>query len=375
MIIDLDLTLKPEDVRSPKKSREREPFLTRNFTDYEMTDRETRETTQSTFVTRADIPEAANAHFHRNFLENLTICYANHYGAVLRPEVLWFDLLCELALLIKEKPEQFRTLFTDLPEGEKGLIVIETPEIDDMPLDLLVERLKGIVPMDATSFFPEFSTSGKASRFAMYAAFADMASPFYDYFTMLCGIPRIMLAGAPEDWRKVAQHWRAVCEILQIKGEEWPTEVESILDSIAATATPAGIHAFPDFWKEIIAVERCGSGHEVTVDGWYSRLYRERPLLAKQENFSSHIASVEYTNITVGRKFTMSHGVFFSMLDENKFFSPCFGSVVVEHREVEHGKAPPPTPRSHNLDVKPKLVEKPPGFTTSMPMGQTVVDT
>lgn len=282
------------------------------------------------------MPQASNAVHHGNFMQYLLACWNGHHGVVVRPDVIWFELLCELANLVNQHPDKFRHLFTKEAEG-KGLIMIQTATPAIMPLDLLIERLRALVPLDAETFLPQFSTGGKASRFAHYAAFADMASPYYDYATYLCGIPAIMVVGTQEDWDTALLAWKKIGdEMRSLVPEEagWFDRVGATLEAIAAHQEDKSPESDPTkrFWSNFFTAKKCGSGSDVEIDGWFSNLYRTQPDgLRKPCNFLPHRAIVNYTDLSSGTAYSMHVGVFFSILDEEtNFLSPSFGNVVLE---------------------------------------------
>ncbi len=82
------------------------------------------------------------------------------------------------------------------------------------------------------------------------------------------------------------------------------------------------------FFQNIFVTERCGSGHQVEVSGWYADLYRKLPRLRYACNFSSHVSRVDYKQAETGRCYSMVNGILSSFLDEAGIAWPTFGSVV-----------------------------------------------
>ena len=287
-------------------------------------------------VKLAALPHAQNVAYHANFMNYVLACWGGHHGVVIRPDIIWFELLCELASLVAEHPDRFRHLFTKEAEG-KQLIMIQTATPHLIPLDELMERLKELVPCDSAPFLPQFSTAGKASRFAHYAAFADMASPYYNYATFLCGIPKIIVAGTEQDWDLMGKSWDLIYKLMKPEpGSEedlWFARVDAILAGISIhleDGSPSA-ESTQRFWSGFFTAEKCGSGHEFAINGWMTSLYRTEPEgVRKPENFLPHQAVVNYTDLSGGTEYSMRVGVFCSLLDEDNFLSPNFGTVVLE---------------------------------------------
>lgn len=40
--------------------------------------------------------------YHRNYLGYLSKCYASHYGIVVKPDYIWYTILCEMAVIVKK---------------------------------------------------------------------------------------------------------------------------------------------------------------------------------------------------------------------------------------------------------------------------------
>lgn len=262
--------------------------------------------------------------YHRNYMEYLTRCWAQHYSVVVEPNIVWYTLLCELASKVKEDPETYRHIFTS-SEEKKDIVVPYNGGGFEISLDLLLQELSKEVPTDTNRFFPEFTTNNFRNRMAKYAAFADMASPYYDYFMLACGFPSIDVRGTVEDWQIMSERWSDLGMIFPTLGE-WFVRVQSILDDCA--------HGYnnPDWWKGMYSNERCGSGHEVEIAGWFSELFYEKCSFPKVENFPPCVAIVKYTRINLHSAddvtcWQMKHGLFWSK-EENGFLVPEFGHIT-----------------------------------------------
>ena len=261
--------------------------------------------------------------FHRNYLEYLELCWAKHFGIVITPDILWHIVLNELVSIVKGSPETYRHLFSGSPE--KQTISIMTGELVVMPLDLLIEALKDRVPMDSSLFLPEFSTTTAASRHALYASFADLASPFYNYVMYLCGFPAISVRGTAEDWASLVNHWDGLKGLFN---SPWMNQVSQIFHQCKDNLDNAS------WWREMFKLDHCGSGHETTVSGWVTGLFQETPKLRYVQNFPTNVAMVEYRQFDTNRDFVMKDGLF-SSSRHGDFMVPEFGSVVLEKLAID----------------------------------------
>lgn len=281
-----------------------------------------RQLSRSLFLASSEVPRDASM-YHANYMEYLEKCWANHLGIMISPDILWFTLLNEVASLVRDDAKKYQHLFSR--SAKKKIIEVITPGIE-MPLGTLVALLRDHVPTDTALFLPEFTTSSARSRHAMYAAFCDVCSPFYDYMICACAFPAISITGTEDDWGLMASQWRKLSPLF--KGpKEWLAQVQAILDNCVSRFSDR------DWWIDMFRIERCGSGSDVIVDGWYSRLFRKTPGLAKPSNFPPCVATVDYKHMVLGANYQIQDGLFYSY-QEGDFMIPDFGHILHLRRPV-----------------------------------------
>lgn len=258
---------------------------------------------------------------HLNYLTYLETCYANHYGIVVAPHYFWYTILCEVASQVKESPERFRSVFSR--SKEKVEITTSTSSVEFINLDAVINSLKEHVPLDVDMFFPTFSTSTLLYETAIYATFCDTVSPYYDYMTFLCGIPKVRVEGTVEDWTILITSLKKINNILNIKYLSRMEEYgQTILNNLNNGA----------FWRDIFRLVKCGSGSQVEVSGWFTRIFLKKPLLRFTYNYPTHVSKVDYQNLETERKFNMRLGLFGSKIEDG-FLIPEYGYII--HEKVE----------------------------------------
>lgn len=262
------------------------------------------------------------AAYHQNYMRYLEKCWAEHLGIVITPDIMWYTILCELVSIVKENSEKYRDLFSK--EKEKQDITIPHGGIV-MPLDMLVEELNNHVPVRSDLFIHEFTTSNNRSRYASYAAFCDMCSPYYEYSIQLCGFPLIDVRGTTDDYIKIGQSLKQISELFD-SHQEWFTRVGTIISSCILNFTS------PDWWIEMFNIQECGSGTQVLVSGWYSELCVNRPKRALLEDFPSCVSIVDYEQLNTKKHYRMMTGLFMSHVS-GEFLVPDFGSIVFEQNQ------------------------------------------
>ena len=267
---------------------------------------------------------------HNNYLEYLETCYAKHLGIVLKPQYVWQTILCEIADSIKDNPEFYRKFFTD--SNDKKDISIPG-EGDVINVDLLFSEIEKILPEKIIPL-PEFTTETSQSVFAHKIAFLDAVSPYYNYSMYCCGFPKIRLDGTLEDWGWI------INSILEMKGKF--TIIDNYLSTVfhiildICKCIEDNEYAI-DFFKDIFYAKKCGSGSQTEVYGWFTKLFIKEPTVRFTENFSSHTAVIEYTNLSTNRKYKMACGLVDSDLlvcsDGFNYFIPEFSYITEEIKD------------------------------------------
>jgi len=277
---------------------------------------------QSMFYLHDNIPEEAQA-YHRNYVGYLQRCWKDHLGIVITPDILWYTVLSELVLIVQANVENHRHLFSTNKDKQDIIVLTGDPEV--MPLSLLAEALKKRVPTDSKLFLPEFSTTTARSRHSFRAVFCDMCSPYYNYSMMSCGFPAIDVQGEAADYEKVHENYVKLVKLFPTEREYMSKVAKQLKEIITKRNNSA-------FWKGIFNLERCGSGGQVLLSGWWTNLYKETPKVRYPENYSAHIAKVPYKNLDSNREFEMQDGLFFSRMNGD-FLEPNFGFIVHEKKK------------------------------------------
>lgn len=276
--------------------------------------------------------------YHANYLSYLEFCWAQHYIPVLTPDILWYTLLCEIAGVIRTDPEAVRPLFSETTEKQRILVYSDDPEI--LPLDLIVDQLRRLVPSGADNYLPTFTTTTDSARFAHYAAFCDAVSPYYSYGMFMCGLPAVRILGTVRDYVTVAETWRNLPPLLWQRFPDFFAKVYALLEQVALNLdlargdTTIGHDKAREFFRGMFVAKYCGSGSQIEISGWYTTFFREHvkgPRYAS--NFASHISRVEYDNVTTKREYVMLYGLFSSTLADG-VATPEFSPLVFEPKSV-----------------------------------------
>jgi hypothetical protein len=309
----IDSSLKINEEREPKYHESAKYFLERHF-DF------SKRKIVAENVTGADF-------YHRNYLSYLEHCWDKHLGIIISPDIIWHLILMELAGHIKEQPETYRSLFSTSTEKIEIKVPYNGPVLD---LNAIVAHLKDLVPTNTDLFVPEFSTTDAGAAFAFQAAFADAMSPYYNYSMYMCGVSKIQITGTPPDWGKMLVNIRELKNSFPIIADYFER-----ISNFVATILKQFSEPDVETMRKFFALERCGSGGQVEVEGWVTDLYLDnKPRVAYPQNFSASISVVSYKLIETNQKFELRCGLFSSIL-QGDYLVPGFSYVVHELESEE----------------------------------------
>lgn len=249
---------------------------------------------------QARMPEGVR---HMGMVRYLEICWQSHRNAVLRPDIAWQTVLSCLACIVKQRPDNFRSLFT-VSEEKRDIVV---PGVDPSVLNLsaITREIAKLSPMPVEDMILDFSIDDEAAMYAQMASFADAASPFFNYMMFLCGIPRVLVAGKKEDWHAIVRRSTELSAMFADK------KVTALMEGAAKFACNAMAVADGDeeTAAELFKLERCGSGSQEEATGWFSLLLHEDPgNLRLPQNWPSGIAEVRYKIIDTNEDWAMLAG-------------------------------------------------------------------
>ncbi len=270
-----------------------------------------------------NIPEGAEAQLH--FFDMLSAAYSAHRAIRIAPHDLWYIVLCEIAATINLFPEEFRFLFTDTQE--KKLIAVQTATPDELPLDLIMDRLAHLVPSNTEIFLPEFSTLDDGARLAFKAAFADAVKSYYSYGTFCCGLPAVEFSGTLDDWNLFGASLNEIATLLKPcldklpaasanQDQRWVTSgyFYQILCRIEQIANlfEGGDDAFV---RDIFTQKNVGSGGQLNINGWITEFYVAGSM-GRADNLNQCLSIVPFINLNTKETFKLVAGSFWSEVED-----------------------------------------------------------
>jgi hypothetical protein len=319
---------------------------------------------------------------HAGFIHYLHLCWAKELGCELRPDIIYYTIISELASEILKDPENYQYLFTDSDEKEN---IITISEDGIIKADRLIESMRTLVkvPDFLTAICDvKFDSDVKDAHYARKMTFACMGTPFYDYICSLCGIPHLELIGSVDDW--VHLH-SAVVKLSRFPPnidkynthEKYFKGVINIIANIIyygfAIIIDTKEHPFiryigdqssdiydaENFFSDIFDYgknTKCGSGHpDNLVHGWAKLFYingmsAETTLEPYISSFSSHVNFIPFTRDFDNKYFCQAVTLAFSELDQQtQTLRPGYGIITYEiTNEDTYNKIANPTRKDAN---------------------------
>jgi hypothetical protein len=309
---------------------------------------------------------------HAGFINYLHLCWAREIGCELRPDMLYYTIISEVASEILSNPERYVHLFT----GTQTKEIIQVISSDgEMKVENLIDAMRDVIKSpEFLSIICDvrFDSDRKHADLARKMVFANMGTPFYSYMVSLCGIPHVDLVGNLDDWKLLYSSVFKLSKFLSNKHQTYFSNVIKLINhiiyygfdidvdnSISTASRPNS--SSTDFFNNIFDHGRniiCGSGHpDFVVYGWAKTFYingnNKEPSL---EHFSPHVNYVPYTVDGCDKYFCQAVTLAYSEFDEAKnMLSPCYGIITYEitNKSIYNKLANPTRTDQHGNKYQP----------------------
>lgn len=279
---------------------------------------------------------------HYSYPYYLFECFANHYGAVITPDVLWFTALISFAKYAAANSEKLRGRFVDFAGNREIAFLPESTNIDDWLSEYLV-GVRRDLKVDPQLLFPNFSTSTVKSRIAMQVAVCDLVSPYFTGMILSCGIPHIKVEGAADDYAALKNAATGMAD--HFKDDEpsrlFFSRIAGRADSLVGFLSKKNDGSFV---QDFFLCKNCSSGHPTyKVSGWITEFMTvgdPRGLLLK--DYGLNCAMVKFNQQNKTTKLACLSGVFNSTYDQaSNTLHPQFDRFWIEYN-------PNPNPSSQS---------------------------
>lgn len=212
------------------------------------------------------------------FFKAMYHAYADHRPFELSPEALWL-LICQgFSYHVNNNAEDLRPMFVDF-DGKKTLSVNtnrfpENPEAWERLFPQFTKQIASYTGKELVSVMgSDFTTSTSVSHTATQITIMVAMKKYFDYeLTTICGIPQVILHGAPEDWQSIIDRVKVLREY---KLAWWVDEMLPVLEKIKRASEG---EVDKDFWRNMFKYHNydgylfCGASSP-DIDGWIVKFY------------------------------------------------------------------------------------------------------
>lgn len=277
---------------------------------------------------------------HTGLIYYFHLCWAKEMGAMLRPDMIWFTVISEVSQLILMNPTKYKDLFTDT-DKKQNIVTLTNDETEINLIDLMKSLNNKIINKDFMNLIvnTQFESNEKNAHQAILMTFAQMATPYFNYITTMCGIQHIEIDSHENDWILLYHQVKQLKTYIKHVDKYFDKVLNIIasiiyhcfdrhIDGIAVTSNKS------DFFNDIFHYGKnthCMSGHDSKiVSGWISKFYmsnNDKDLF----RYEKHLNYVPYKNLETGRNFCYVTGLTYSEYDKStNTLIPHYGTARYE---------------------------------------------
>jgi len=203
----------------------------------------------------------------------LHLAYTRHRPLRLRPDDVWLCIAQGLARHVDEHAEALRSRLVRHQgqlaiEVRRDELLVDPSSVREWAIvvDGLAERVREHLGGRADLFVAGFSTTTMASRAASQITLLGAVQKYFTYsVASLCGIPRVVLDGTPDDWADVRRRARVLGEF---DLGWWAEALDPVLAKLAETAAGSVDRRW---WERIYKVHHASGGE--AISGWVNALF------------------------------------------------------------------------------------------------------
>lgn len=256
---------------------------------------------------------------HNNYMDYLKIAYNTDYGIVIKPDFVWYTILCEISYMVNKDPDTFRKFFTYEKEG-KIEIVGSNDSFIHMPVQQLLEMVLEILPADIQKqdIIPPFTTSDDDSRFAFALTFLETVQNYYEYAWYGCNYNKIKILGKKSDYELMLNSLDRFNRITPL--QDYITQAKEAVQNIIT------YWKSDKFWVNILWTEK-GYGGDI-VDGWFKNLFYQG------QHWHEHLSKVEAKELVLDNTLITMTGILSSRIEDG-YLVPNFERIILMKDELE----------------------------------------
>ena len=215
------------------------------------------------------------------FFDGMHRAFADHRPFVISPDAIWL-LICQgFSNHVNNNAEELRHYFVNF-EGKKTLTVCANDISLDNPASPWENHFPSFTSMIASNvgdslvaiLTSDFSTSTLSTRTASQITVMASMKAYFDYEVMImCGIPKVVLEGTPDDWQRVID---GALFLRQYELDWWVDEMMPVLKKIKRASEG---EVDKRFWRNMYKQREekwdtgCGTQTDIMANGWVVKFY------------------------------------------------------------------------------------------------------
>ena len=210
---------------------------------------------------------------HQGLMQYMFHSWAKELGCVLKPDMFFFTVISEIKNQILTSLSKYKHLFTESDKKTEIVLV-------NLTIDKLMDALGKLIP--CKSLFDlitktSFSTEPSHFKQVMGITMADMGTPYFNYCSTMCGIPKIIVCGTRDDWQKLITAMTNLKTIFEPCCKLLTSYVTDVIKTLEQLVTAVFVDHNAKFFNDMFIYQKnpkCGSGHDpIVLNGWVKKFY------------------------------------------------------------------------------------------------------
>jgi hypothetical protein len=211
-----------------------------------------------------------------NLIETLYFAFQYHLGIRITPSIIWLQILHGIGNHINNEPEKWRSHCVSHTEKIKLIVRDDSliPGKDDnqwgLVVEKFVEQMNNYISMPLRDNFQiAFSEETYEEKVAFSSSLMSTMQHYFKFECQtLCGIPKIEIAGTPEDWQKIIEKAEVLTQYFEM--QQWGSKLLPILNGIKGSLIDPGFPSI-NFWRSIYKHDSMSGGPY--INGWIIHLF------------------------------------------------------------------------------------------------------
>ena len=267
-------------------------------------------------------------HTHSGFAYYLFYCWSNEMGICLRPDMIYYTVVCETVSHILKNKDQYKHLFTD--HNDKSVLEILVDHEFDIDIDTLDAVLNDVISnVDFKKLITETKFDSQPENFStvLKFSFVKMASAYFNFLMSMCGISTVEVVGSQDEWLELLNKLAKLSEFVPSLQQYYFKCTETVQNIVTYGFGSDQLESSKFFENVFWLEDPCSSGHTHVIKGWFSSLYVDS--YESLEDYPVHANYIPYIQKESGKNYIKVMGMTYSDELDGTLY-PQYGEIVYE---------------------------------------------